>query len=851
MQGSYRAHENAQSKQLSGIHKGACAASLACLFLLALGMPPALGGPNVLLLWDDSNDSVSSFPPPVNQLNPNTQSLISAFQAAGIHVTLSEYTQGSYDGFSPSPTGFDVVVHLNGNSDALDVMPNSGVSILTSYVKNSGGGFITSENSAAQMEIGFGLGLSAAMRSLMLLGRDGGHGPLDLTVSVVPGQAAHPLWRDLPASFTVTAGGLVGTMNDYDPYPALLLATDDQGSDAVAVREYENGRAVAFKFAGNSGDANTLSDPNVQRLYINAILWSDRRAPVVSEIALGSGSPRGGGDLPYIVRFSEGVQGVDAADFSLDTTGGLTYEGLEVSAVSEREYEVVVRNAENDGACALSVIEGASITDRSYNSNPLYGGYTGPEYSVDGSRPRVAGFDSGELVAPLGSTPELDITFSEPMNTSLFPAVTIATEANGVIHASPAGALLNPLGRAVDGLLALYTFDENEGDTVRDVSGVAPTLDLTIETPGAVAWGPGGLTVLGTATIASPGPAAKVIEAVKATNAISIEAWVTPADTEQIGPARIVTLSQDTGARNVTLGQDGNAYQGRLRTTDTSENGIPAVNTSNGLTATALQHIVYTRDAGGQVRIYVDGAEEVSETVSGNFSNWDGSYRLGLANEFVRARLWRGEFRLVALYDRALSPEEVDNHFEAGVLVEGAGDGAWLNSQTYRVSFNRALVEDDEGSATVTISGGQDLAGNAMRPDSSNTMSLIGSVLTVVEEPPAYVIALAGDSQTFEVAVQGNAGPPSYQWYRRSDNGALTPVGPDAPAYTIASLEEGDSGVYYCVITDALSSVQTNPTRLLVAESIPAAGGLGLAALALLLGGLAWVCGRRATAGRH
>lgn len=812
--------------------------------------PLAWAGPNILLLWDDANDSVSSFPPPVDQLNSNTQSLIGAFEAAGIQVTLSEYTQGSYDGFNPSPTGFDVVVHLNGNSDALDVMMSSGVSILDSYVQNGGGGFITSENSAAQMEIGFGLGLSPTMRNLMLIRRDSGHGALDLTVSVAPGQASHPLWRSLPSSFTVNSGGLVGPVNTYSADPATAIATDDLGSDAVAVREYGAGRAVAFKFAGNSGGADTLSNPDLQQLYVNAVLWADQQPPAVDEIALGSGTPRGGGDLPFTVRFSEGVQGLDTADFEVVATGGLMYDAIDITTVSSREYEVVVRNAENDGTCALNVAADAAITDMSYNENPLPpGGFEGPAYSVDGRRPQVAGFEVDELVVPLGATPLLTITFNEPMNTSISPRVEVATEANGTIYASPEGVLENGLGRAAEGLLALYTFDAHDGGTVHDVSGVGPALDLAIETPEATEWIPGGLRVTGNAAIATPGPAAKIIDAVRASNALTIEAWVAPADLAQTGPARIATLSQDTGARNVTLGQDGTAYQGRLRTTETSDNGIPALKTADGLTATRLQHVVYARDASGQARVFVDGAEAAAETVGGDLSNWDSGYRFGLANEFVRSRAWRGTYRLVAVYGRALSATEVSGHFAAGVLVGGAGDGTWLNSQTYEVSFDRAVVEADEGSAMVVISGAEDLAGNVMRPDDTRSVSLIGSILTIAQQPESYVLALEGESYTFEVVVQGATGAPAYQWYRQVNGNPPEPVGPDAAAYTISQLEEGDAGRYYCVVTDALYSVQTAPSRLLVAESIPAAHGLGLAALALMLAMAAGLCLR--PSGRH
>ena len=69
---------------------------------------------------------------------------------------------------------------------------------------------------------------------------------------------------------------------------------------------------------------------------------------------------------------------------------------------------------------------------------------------------------------------------------------------------------------------------------------------------------------------ASPGPASKVYDACLASDAITIEAWVQPSAGDQSGPARIASFSIDTGARNFTLGQSGNDYDVRLRTTTTS-----------------------------------------------------------------------------------------------------------------------------------------------------------------------------------------------------------------------------------------------------------------------------------------
>ena len=99
--------------------------------------------------------------------------------------------------------------------------------------------------------------------------------------------------------------------------------------------------------------------------------------------------------------------------------------------------------------------------------------------------------------------------------------------------------------RVRSGLVALYDFADESGDTVRDRSGVGQSLDLKISTPSAVRRRSGGLTVKDDVVIASEGPAKKITDAFKLTHEITLEAWIRPAGVEVEGPARIVTLSKD------------------------------------------------------------------------------------------------------------------------------------------------------------------------------------------------------------------------------------------------------------------------------------------------------------------
>lgn len=227
--------------------------------------------------------------------------------------------------------------------------------------------------------------------------------------------------------------------------------------------------------------------------------------------------------------------------------------------------------------------------------------------------------------------------------------------------------------RVVAGLQALYTFAEGSGTTIYDVSGVGTPLNLSIREEAAVRWLPaGGLAVSGPTLIASSGAATGVIEATKTSNELTIEVWVKPVSTSQQGPARIVTLSTDLHNRNFTLGQGlwGNqpsdVFDVRLRTTATDNNGMPSASTPVGSVSPLLTHLVYTRDASGVVRVYVNNAERASGTVGGDFANWDESFRLALANELTTDRPWLGELFLVAVYSQALGQAEITQNYNAG-----------------------------------------------------------------------------------------------------------------------------------------------------------------------------------------
>lgn len=225
-----------------------------------------------------------------------------------------------------------------------------------------------------------------------------------------------------------------------------------------------------------------------------------------------------------------------------------------------------------------------------------------------------------------------------------------------------AGSIAIGQQRSSEGLRVLYDFADTKGDVVRDREG---DLDLKVSKMSGVKRSAGALEIHGPTLIRSVKPARKLTDIAKATQAMTIEAWIRPSNTSQEGPARIVTLSQDSSNRNFTLGQEKDIFDVRFRTSKTSKNGMPSVMTK--AVKTELTHVVYTREKSGKARLFLNGKQRVDQNIGGDLNSWDGKYHIALGDEMKGTRLWKGTYFLLAIFDRPLSAKEIEQHFKAGI----------------------------------------------------------------------------------------------------------------------------------------------------------------------------------------
>jgi hypothetical protein len=162
----------------------------------------------------------------------------------------------------------------------------------------------------------------------------------------------------------------------------------------------------------------------------------------------------------------------------------------------------------------------------------------------------------------------------------------------------------------------------------------------------------------------------KLHDLIRATGEYSIEAWVVPANVTQ-EMARIVSYSGGDDVRNFTLQQTLYNYEFRHRSTETSLNGDPRLSTPDAdevLQAT-LQHVIATYSPVDGRAIYVNGEPVTQQDPipGGSLADWQDTFAFVLGNEASGNGLFQGTFRLVAVHNRVLTPDQIVQNFDVGV----------------------------------------------------------------------------------------------------------------------------------------------------------------------------------------
>ena len=232
------------------------------------------------------------------------------------------------------------------------------------------------------------------------------------------------------------------------------------------------------------------------------------------------------------------------------------------------------------------------------------------------------------------------------------------------------GTLASGGNRYESNVIALYEFKTGQGTTAFDTSGVDPSADLQISGSDVTWFGGYGLNFKSGKAQASTTASRKFHQLITATGEFSIEAWVVPGNVTQ-EDTRIISYSGSTMARNFTMGQTQYSYDFLARSTATGANGMPTLSTADAdrRLQSSLQHVVMTFDPINGRRIYVNGefTGDADASGGGTLGEWDNSFAFVVGNEVSNNRQWSGVVRLLAVHNRALTLQQIQQNFGAGV----------------------------------------------------------------------------------------------------------------------------------------------------------------------------------------
>lgn len=217
--------------------------------------------------------------------------------------------------------------------------------------------------------------------------------------------------------------------------------------------------------------------------------------------------------------------------------------------------------------------------------------------------------------------------------------------------------------------IALWQFKEGSGTTAYDTSGVQPAINLTLS--GDITWvGGWGINIKSGRAQGSTNASRKLRDLIVPTGEYTIEAWVAPGNVNQEN-ARIVSYSAGPTLRNFTMAQTLYSYEFYNRSTTSDSNGSPALQTAaaDEDAQATLQHVVLTYDPVNGRHVYVNGVDtgDQDPSATGTLGDWDDTFALVLGNEPSGDRQWKGVLRMVAIHNRALTPAQVQQNYDAGV----------------------------------------------------------------------------------------------------------------------------------------------------------------------------------------
>lgn len=167
-----------------------------------------------------------------------------------------------------------------------------------------------------------------------------------------------------------------------------------------------------------------------------------------------------------------------------------------------------------------------------------------------------------------------------------------------------------------------------------------------------------GIQIASTSILRTSTPPTKLYSAIQNGTGITLDMTLSVNDFNQTGPARILSYSNGTKARNLTVGQQNHDLVIRLRNTTGDLNGLPSIVVKHVFTTEEKSRIIFSYDLTEYV-VYINGELCLKGQLTASLSNWDPAHFLMLSNELLGDRPWLGRLYATSVYNRPFTQEEI------------------------------------------------------------------------------------------------------------------------------------------------------------------------------------------------
>jgi hypothetical protein len=248
------------------------------------------------------------------------------------------------------------------------------------------------------------------------------------------------------------------------------------------------------------------------------------------------------------------------------------------------------------------------------------------------------------------------------------------------------GTMVAPAFDRWQGILVCYPFGEGTGDRVRDISASGTPMTLVAAAisgnSSKVQWSSGGITLDKTYYLKSQG-SNKVIAAIRRTRAFTVETWLDVKNSVQDGPAQILAFEAQNNKSWFTLAQGAAGSTNDFLNIDIQFDqparawASPLTSPSGSLPA-GLAHVVYTRDAEGHERVFVNTQLVAERDYPGSFAQWSDDVALLVGDDKKNdpdTDQWQGRILHLSIYDRPLDEDEIVRRYVPTFAIENATFG--------------------------------------------------------------------------------------------------------------------------------------------------------------------------------